>query len=287
MAQLLVVPVGFGTSAHLIGTGLAALLVGPAVAIVCVAAVVVVQALVLADGGVTALGLNLINDGLVPALVTWGLFVLARPLVARAPAGPLRRRRAGVTAGLAAAAGALAAGAAAAVAFVVGGTDAVPAATVAASTRRRPRGAGRGRGPADRRDRRCCPPPAAGPRAGRAAPDRASGGRAPAQAGGRGVSNGAPARSARRPGRTARCPAWRPVPRSPAWSRSSSWWRSRPPAAPWALAADAAVAAAVATIALVDWRAVAGRLTLDLPLAVLAVIYALAGRAAARRAWPG
>jgi cobalt/nickel transport system permease protein len=133
VAQLLVVPVGFGTSAHLIGTGLAALLVGPEVAIVCVAVVVVVQALVLADGGVTALGLNLINDGLVPALVTWGLFVLARPLVARVPAGSLRRRRAGVAAGLAAAAGSLAAGAAATAAFVLGGTDAVPAGTVAAS----------------------------------------------------------------------------------------------------------------------------------------------------------
>lgn len=52
-----------------------------------------------------------------------------------------------------------------------------------------------------------------------------------------------------------------------------------PPTAPWALAAQGAVAAAVAVAALVDWRAVAGRLALDLPLAVLAVAYALAGRA--------
>ena len=51
-----------------------------------------------------------------------------------------------------------------------------------------------------------------------------------------------------------------------------------PGSAPWALAAQALIAAAVATAALVDWRAVAGRLTLDLPLAVLAVVYALAGR---------
>jgi cobalt/nickel transport system permease protein len=51
-----------------------------------------------------------------------------------------------------------------------------------------------------------------------------------------------------------------------------------PAGAPVALAAEAGIAAAVATIALVDWRAVAGRLTLDLPLAVLAVTYALAGR---------
>ena len=51
-----------------------------------------------------------------------------------------------------------------------------------------------------------------------------------------------------------------------------------PPTAPWALAAQGAVAVAVAGLALVDARAVAGRLALDLPLAVLAVVYALAGR---------
>src|SRR4029453_3560960 len=129
VAQLLVLPLGFGTSAHLVGTGLAALLVGPAVAIVCVAAVVVVRALVLADGGVTALGLNLINDGIVPALVTWGVFVALRPWVRRVP----------LAGGLAAGAGSLAAAGAATLAFVVGGADAVPASAVAASIRGGPR----------------------------------------------------------------------------------------------------------------------------------------------------
>ena len=51
-----------------------------------------------------------------------------------------------------------------------------------------------------------------------------------------------------------------------------------PPSAPWALAAQAAVAVALAVLALVDPRAVAGRLALDLPLVVLAAAYALAGR---------
>ena len=74
VAELLVVPLGFGTGAHLVGTGLAAVLVGPELAIVCVAVVVVIQALVLADGGVTAIGLNLLNNGVVPALVAWTLF---------------------------------------------------------------------------------------------------------------------------------------------------------------------------------------------------------------------
>ena len=51
-----------------------------------------------------------------------------------------------------------------------------------------------------------------------------------------------------------------------------------PPASPRALAAQGLVAVATATLALVEWRAVAARLTLDLPLAVLAVTYAVAGR---------
>jgi cobalt/nickel transport system permease protein len=51
-----------------------------------------------------------------------------------------------------------------------------------------------------------------------------------------------------------------------------------PPGSPRALTAQGLVAVATATLALVDWRAVAARLSLDLPLAVLAVTYAVAGR---------
>jgi cobalt/nickel transport system permease protein len=123
VAQLLVIPVGFGTSAHLIGTGLAALLVGPDVAIVCVSAVVVVQALLLADGGVTAIGLNIVNDGVVPALVAWAVWVLLRDRV----------RTAATAGGVAAGAASFVAGGAVALEFVLGGTNAVPAGTVAAS----------------------------------------------------------------------------------------------------------------------------------------------------------
>lgn len=120
VAQLLVFPVGFGTGAHLVGTGLATLLVGPAVAIVCVAVVVVVQALLLADGGVTALGLNLVNDGLVPALVA---YVAYRAVSAVTRSVPL-------AAGVAGALSSLAAGLAAALEFAIGGTDVVSTTTV-------------------------------------------------------------------------------------------------------------------------------------------------------------
>jgi cobalt/nickel transport system permease protein len=121
VAELLVVPLGFGTGAHLVGTGLAAVLVGPDLAIVCVAVVVLIQALVLADGGVTAIGLNVLNNGVVPALVAWTLFrALASTRIPRPGA-------AGVAAGVAT----LAAGAAAALEFTVGGTDVIPARAVA------------------------------------------------------------------------------------------------------------------------------------------------------------
>lgn len=126
VAQLLVLPVGLGTSAHLIGTGLAALLVGPAIAIVCVSVVVVVQALLLADGGVTAIGLNIVNDGIVPALVAWGVFALGRRRVRS-------HRAVAALAGVAAGTATVAVGLAISAVFTMGGTDAVPARVVASA----------------------------------------------------------------------------------------------------------------------------------------------------------
>lgn len=126
VAQLPVVPLGVGTSAHLVGTGLATALVGPAVAIVCVTTVVVVQALVLADGGVTAMGLNLLVNGIVPALVASVALTAGRGLVGGQP------RRIPLVAGCAAALATLASAAAAATVLAVGGTDVIPPGTVAA-----------------------------------------------------------------------------------------------------------------------------------------------------------
>lgn len=126
VAQLPALPVGVGTSAHLVGTGLAVVLAGPSIAIVCVATVVVVQALVLADGGVTALGLNLLANGLAPALVAGAVFALGRRWVAGAPG------RLPPIAGVAAALATLAAAATTTAELAVGGTDVIPAGTVAA-----------------------------------------------------------------------------------------------------------------------------------------------------------
>ena len=58
--QLLNFPVASGTSGHLIGGALAAVLVGPWVAVVCLSIVLFVQALLFADGGLSAYGINVI-----------------------------------------------------------------------------------------------------------------------------------------------------------------------------------------------------------------------------------
>lgn len=74
--QMLNFPVGAGTSGHLLGGALAAVLVGPWTAILCMSTVLLVQALLFADGGVTALGTNIVLMGLVTVAVGWGVFRL-------------------------------------------------------------------------------------------------------------------------------------------------------------------------------------------------------------------
>ena len=66
-AQMFNFPVAAGTTGHLLGGALAAILLGPSVGVVVVTIVVVVQAFVFADGGITALGYNVLNMALVPA----------------------------------------------------------------------------------------------------------------------------------------------------------------------------------------------------------------------------
>ena len=80
--QMLNFPVANGTSGHLLGAVLAAVLVGPWAAVICIAVVLLVQAL-FADGGLTALGLNVVNMGLVAGLGGYTTFLVARRLLPR------------------------------------------------------------------------------------------------------------------------------------------------------------------------------------------------------------
>lgn len=72
--QMMNFPVAAGTSGHLMGGALASILVGPYVAILVMTVVVSLQALIFADGGLSALGLNLLNMGIVSIVVSALLF---------------------------------------------------------------------------------------------------------------------------------------------------------------------------------------------------------------------
>ena len=82
-AQMVNFPVGAGTSGHLIGAALAAVLVGPATATLCLTVVLAVQAFLFADGGVSALGTNVLLMGVVAVWVGYGLFRVALALLPR------------------------------------------------------------------------------------------------------------------------------------------------------------------------------------------------------------
>jgi cobalt/nickel transport system permease protein len=76
-AQMMNFPVAGGTSGHMLGGALAAILVGPWAAVVIMASVVGVQALVFQDGGLAALGANVFNMGVLTAFIGFGIYKLA------------------------------------------------------------------------------------------------------------------------------------------------------------------------------------------------------------------
>lgn len=85
--QMMNFPVAAGTSGHLLGGVLAAVLVGPWVAVLCLTTVLVVQCLLFADGGLSALGLNIVNMALVGCLGGWLVFRGLRAVLPRTHAG--------------------------------------------------------------------------------------------------------------------------------------------------------------------------------------------------------
>jgi cobalt/nickel transport system permease protein len=81
--QMLNFPVAAGTSGHLLGGALAAILVGPWAGALCVSVVLLVQGLLFADGGLSALGLNIVNMALVTAWGGYAIFLLLRRALPR------------------------------------------------------------------------------------------------------------------------------------------------------------------------------------------------------------
>ncbi|MBD2295785.1 PDGLE domain-containing protein [Anabaena sphaerica FACHB-251] len=73
-AQMINFPVAGGTSGHLLGGALAAIILGsPWAGMLCIATVLIIQAVLFADGGITALGANILNMGVIGVWVAWVL----------------------------------------------------------------------------------------------------------------------------------------------------------------------------------------------------------------------
>ena len=126
-AQMLNFPVASGTSGHLIGGLLAAVLVGPWLGSLALTVVLGVQCLLFADGGLSALGLNIVNLALIPAFAGYALFWLARQAL------PATRRSVVAATAIAAFASVVLAALGFVLAYALGGNGAVPTATVLAA----------------------------------------------------------------------------------------------------------------------------------------------------------
>jgi len=123
-----IIPVAVGTEGHLLGGTLAVALLGPWLGPVVITVVTVVQALFLGDGGLSTLGVNVVNLALVPAAVGYPVLIGLRRLLPRRPTGTA------VAAGVAAAVSVLAAALLFTEEYALGGAAGVPLRTVAVST---------------------------------------------------------------------------------------------------------------------------------------------------------
>src|SRR5688572_16165978 len=75
-AQMMNFPVAGGTSGHMLGGALAAILLGPWAAIIVMTSVIGIQALVFQDGGLAVLGANIFNMGVATAFVGYAVYKL-------------------------------------------------------------------------------------------------------------------------------------------------------------------------------------------------------------------
>ena len=73
-AQMINFPVAGGTSGHLLGGAMAAIVLGPWAGMLVMTSVIAVQGLLFQDGGLVVMGANILNMGLVTAAVGYGLY---------------------------------------------------------------------------------------------------------------------------------------------------------------------------------------------------------------------
>lgn len=81
VAQMIAWPIPGGTSLHLVGGALAGIVLGPWLGMISMALVLLVQCLLFHDGGITALGANILCMGITAVLSGYTAFKLLKPLV--------------------------------------------------------------------------------------------------------------------------------------------------------------------------------------------------------------
>jgi cobalt/nickel transport system permease protein len=118
-AQMINFPVAGGTSGHLLGATLVAILVGPWAMILVMTSVIGVQALIFQDGGLLALGFNIINMGVLSGLVGYAIYTGIVSLMRKSPTSML------IGAGVGAWCGVVVAAAATALQLAISGTSAL------------------------------------------------------------------------------------------------------------------------------------------------------------------
>ncbi len=82
-AQLLNIPVAVGTSGHFMGSVLVAIFLGPWVGMVIMTTVLIVQAVLFQDGGILALGANIVNMGVIGTLAGYYLYKVLSNILKR------------------------------------------------------------------------------------------------------------------------------------------------------------------------------------------------------------
>src|SRR4030066_1601111 len=72
------IPIPGGTTGHAVGAGIIAILLGPWAAVLAVSVVLIIQAIVFGDGGITAIGANCFNMAVVMPFVSYWIFRLIK-----------------------------------------------------------------------------------------------------------------------------------------------------------------------------------------------------------------
>jgi cobalt/nickel transport system permease protein len=88
-AQMINFPVAGGTSGHLLGGALVAILLGPWAAVLVMTCVIAVQCVLFQDGGLLALGFNVLNMGIMTAFVGYGAYLVVRRVMGNTRASQL------------------------------------------------------------------------------------------------------------------------------------------------------------------------------------------------------